>query len=122
MGIEYYLVKPEKKEVFYLAKHFVCPEGIPQYKYGNKPDYISYEDFNDFFWGILKENWNYFADCDITLNDTESIIFDIYQWCAYDKIYFDNDCSDNAKNWLEWKETGDITLLLEKLHERNENN
>ena len=42
MGIEYYLVNPEKEEIFYLAKHFYCPEGIIDFKYTQKADYIDY--------------------------------------------------------------------------------
>ena len=116
MGTEYYIVKPDKKEIFYLGKHFSGFEGINTFHFKPEADYPDYEDFDDFFWLTLRENWDYFRDCDITLSEVYLIIAEIHDWCFCEKVYLDNDCSDNAKNWLNWQETGSIINLLEKVH------
>lgn len=119
MGTEYYIVKPEKKEVFYLGKHF---EGFDKIKNAiycksiEEANYPSYEDWDDFFWDTLRENWNYFLGCELTLEQTSDIIHQIYEWCVSDKVILDNDCSNTCKEWKDWKETGDITVILERLH------
>ena len=115
MGTEYYLVKPDKKEIFYLGKHFYGFDKINTFHFKPIADYPAYEDFDEFFWTTLQENWDYFRDCEITLRQVYYIIGEIHEWCYCDKVYFDNDCSQNAQNWLNWKETGSITELLENL-------
>jgi len=119
MGIEYYLVKPLKKEIFYLGKHFSGFSEIPSIEY--KPslesaDFPNYEDWDDFFWNTLRENWEYFLSCDLTLEQASDIIHEIYEWCASDKVIFEHDCSPTAHIWAEWKETGSIVTLLEEAH------
>ena len=116
MGTEYYLLKPEKKEVFYLGKHFLGFSKIPSTSYNQEAKYPDYEDWDDFFWDTLKENWEYFLPCDLTLEQVSDLIYEIYDWCYADKVILSSDCSDEASKWLEWKETGSITALLEKIH------
>lgn len=119
MGIEYYLVKPEKEEVFYLGKHFNGFNEIRNATYCksiNEADYPSYEDWDDFFWDTLRENWDYFLGCELTLEQTSDVIHQIYEWCVSDKVILDNDCSNTCKDWKDWKETGDITSILEGIH------
>ena len=123
MGIEYYLVKPEKKEVFYLGKHFNGFNEIrngPYCKSVNEADYPSYEDWDDFFWDTLRENWDYFLGCELTLEQTSDVIHQIYEWCVTNRVILDNDCSSTCEDWKDWKETGDITSILEGLQERKE--
>ena len=107
MGTEYYLVKPNKKEIFYLGKHMNCPEGITNAIYKDKAEYIGYDCFDDFFWDFFKENYEVFYETYFTLESIRSIIYEIYEWCQYDKVYWDNDCREKTK-WLEWKETGSL--------------
>ena len=119
MGTEYYLLKPEKKEVFYLGKHFSGFEEIPSMVYREGIEgatYPKYEDWNDFFWSTLKVNWDYFYPCDLTLEQVSDVIHEIYEWCTSDKVILDNDCSLTAEIWKDWKETGNITEILEKVH------
>ena len=123
MGIEYYLIKPEKQEIFYLGKHFNGFNEIKSATYCKsiyEADYPSYEDWDDFFWDTLKENWNYFLGCELTLEQTSDVIHHIYEWCISDKVLMDNDCSSTFETWKEWKETGDITTILETLHNTSE--
>ena len=119
MGIEYYLIKPEKKEMFYLGKHFNGLDCIKEVKYCNnldEADYPSCEDWEDFFWDALRNNWEYFSSCELTLEQTSDVIHQIYEWCISDKIILDNDCSNTCENWKNWRETGDITSILESIH------
>jgi hypothetical protein len=118
MGTEYYLLKPEKKETFYLGKHFTGFSNIPNATYHSieSAAYPNYEDWDDFFWNTLRENWEYFLNCDLTLEQASDVIHEIYDWCVSDKVIFDNDCSSTAHIWAEWKETGDITKILERIH------
>ncbi len=118
MGTEYFLVNPEKKEIFYLAKHFECPESIPDFKYKEKAEYLDCDGFDDFFWDMLKTNWNYFYSCNLTLEQVYYIIYKIYEWCACEKVYLDNDCSTNFPTWENWQETGSICDLLEEARSR----
>ena len=122
MGTEYYLVKPEKKEIFYLGKHMECPEGIVNVSYSYKSkdliryaDFINYEYWGDFFWDFLRENEYCFEDS--TLAQAKEIIYEIYDWCLADRVCFDHDCHDNIE-WLEWKETGSLIDLFEKINDR----
>ena len=118
MGIEYYLVKPKKKEIFYLGKHFQGFNEIREATYFSlyEAKYPNYEDWDDFFWDTLRENWDYFQSCDITLSEVSDVIHQIYEWCYSDEVILDHDCSKSYKIWSSWKETGDITTILEKIH------
>jgi hypothetical protein len=120
MGTEYYIVKPEKKEIFYLGKHFNGFDKIPSTTYRknlNEAEYPRYEDWEEFFWSTLKENWNYFLNSDLKLAQASGVIYQIYNWCASDKVILDHDCSESFNEWKDWKETGNITAILEKIHE-----
>lgn len=124
MGTEYYLIKPEKKEVFYLAKHFNNIEGIKSATYcesTDSADYLNYENYEDFFWNMLRENWEYFSTCDLTLEQVSDVVYKIYEWCASDKVILDNDCSNTCEVWKDWEETGNITSILEGIHSTPKN-
>ena len=112
MGIEYYLVKPRKKEVFYLGKHMNCPEGITNRTYKDEANYIEYDCFDDFFWDFLKENYETFYD--LTLESAKDAIYEIYKWCD-DKVYWDNDCREDIR-WAKWKESKSLTDVFERIN------
>lgn len=111
MGTEYYLVKPDKQEIFYLGKHMSCPEGI--HEFSQDAHFIDYYSFHEFFWDFLDENYNEFVCLNLTLEQLSYILFKVYDWSRYDKIYFDNDCNNEAP-WINWKETGSLQNLLEE--------
>ena len=99
MGTEYYLLKPEKKEIFYLGKHFIGFNKIPSMTYRksiSEATFPDYEEWEDFFWDTLKENWDYFLNCELTLDQAADVIYKIYEWCTYDRVILDNDCSSTA--------------------------
>jgi len=125
MGTEYYLLKPEKRELFYLGKHFNGFNGISSRMYRKsiyEATYPNYEDWDEFFWDTLRENWDYFLRCELTLEQTSDVIYKIYDWCKSDKVILDNDCSISVEVWKDWKETGDITKILEDIHNKTCNN
>ena len=113
MGIEYYLVKPEKQEIFYLGKHIVCPEGI--HTFNQDAHWIDYYSFSEFFFDFLEDNLTEFLCMELTLEETRNVIYRIYDWCRDSKVYFDNDCNDRAP-WLNWKETGSLIDILEEIN------
>ena len=116
MGTEYYLVKPEKKEVFYLGKHFTCPFGIANRVYKNKACFIDQDCFDDFLWDFLRDNSEYFND--LKLEDIKEALYKVYEWCSNDKVYFDNDCNDSAE-WLEWGETASLSGIIKEVTDRS---
>ena len=115
MGTEYYLIKPKNKELFYLGKHFSRFSGIPNTSHNDIARYPDYENWDDFFWNTLKENWEYFLYTDLTLEQVSNVIHEIYEWCFSDEVILGNDCAESASRWLNWKETGSITELLENI-------
>ena len=112
MGTEYYLVKPEKKEVFYLGKHFTCPFGIADKAYKNKACFIDQDCFDDFLWDFLRDNSEYFND--LKLEHIKEVLYKVFEWCSEDKIYSDNDCDDNAE-WLEWTEAASLSDIIKEV-------
>lgn len=119
MGIEYYILKPEKREIFYLGKHFNGFDKIPSAKYRkgiNEAEFPAYDDWDDFFWDTLRTNWDYFLNCDLKIDQVSNVIHQIYEWCSSDKVILDNDCSETFNEWKDWEETGSITSLLEEEH------
>ena len=86
MATEYYMVKPSKKEIYYLGKHIMCPDGIPEWKYNEEATYIDYECWDDFFWDFLKENYHEFVNTDYTLENLQIIIYKLYKY--YIKYFY----------------------------------
>ena len=107
-----------------MGKHFVGFNKIKSATYHKIEDaqYPDYEDWDDFFWDTLKENWDYFLNCELTLEQVSDVIYHIYSWCREDKVILDNDCSNTASTWTNWKETGDIVKILEGLRDSKEVN
>lgn len=110
MGAEYWLVKPNKKEIFYLGKHVECIDGIRNASI--VADYIDYDCFQDFFLDVIESN-DGFLDGDHTYNQVKEFAHTVYKWCD-DKVYLSSDYSVDAKLWKDYKETGSIHDFLEK--------
>lgn len=106
MGTEYYLVKPNKKEIFYLGRRISCINGAPIWHYKKQADYASWECLDDVLMDLY-ENSRYFFEEDMTFRQVWDLCYDLFDWCD-DKVYLDNDCSENASIWLDWKETGSV--------------
>ena len=112
MGTEYYLVKPEKKEVLYLGKHFTCPFGVANRIYKNNACFIDQDNFYDFLWDFLRDNSEYFND--LKLEDIKEVLYKVYDWCSGDKVYFDNDCNDKAE-WTDWPEAASLSNIIKNI-------
>lgn len=110
MGTEYYLIKPDKQEVFYLGKHAHCPEGIKDATYGHTEHFIDYHSFTEFLLDYIDANHWEFAD-EMTWGELNKEAYNIYKWCSYDKVLFAHDCMEDAEEWLNWKETGSVLEL-----------
>lgn len=122
MGIEYYLIKPEIKEIFYLGKHINCPDGIANAQYSKEATRINYSAFKRFFWDFVTKNEDVFYGTTLSYDEVKVIVQAIYDWCGEDKVIFDHDCSNNAKEWLKWKETGSLITLFETYNDSHYRN
>ena len=118
MGVEYFIVKPSKQEVFYLGKH-VCPFECIKVS-ASTADYIDCDCFHDFFLDILDTNPDGLIGDYNTLEDIRDFAYTLYEWCD-DKVYFSNDCCDDFKLFKSYQESGSIVEFCEKLNERKEN-
>lgn len=102
MATEYYIVKPEQKKIFYLGKRISCLEGLNEWSYLKKADYATWECWEDVVFD-LQENSRYFLEGgDMTIGQMWDFCDAIYEFCN-DKVYLDNDCSDNFVNWKDWE-------------------
>ena len=114
MGVEYYIVKPEKREVFYLGKH-VQPFDCMKIS-ASTADYIDCESFLDFFLDLLGNNYDGLIGSERTLNDIREFAYQIYEWCD-GKVYFSNDCCNDFELFKDYEETGSIIKFCEELEE-----
>lgn len=110
MGAEYWLVKPNKKETFYLGKHVEPIDGICNASF--VANYIEYDCFQDFFLAVIESN-DGFLDGDYTYNQVKEFAHTLYKWCD-DKVYLSSDYSQDVELWKDYKETGSICDFLEK--------
>ena len=55
MGTEYYLVKPQTKELFYLGKRLSSLAGVPTWIHTQKADYAKWETVDDVFLDIFEK-------------------------------------------------------------------
>lgn len=110
MGIEYYIIKPRTKEMFYLGKDlWYNMEGLPQ----REPNFTEYRDWEDVACDIIR------ARCWVSDDRMEYIMEladAIYEFCDCEEVRLANDCEDNAE-WLnEYKETVDISDVCRKVY------
>ena len=102
MGTEYYLVKPSKKELYYLGKHFSYIDGISI----NNPEYVEYECFKDFLLDIMDNNIEWLPD-EYTFREILDMLYAIYEWMDA-PIMLINDCTDDFKLYADYRETGTV--------------
>ena len=111
MGTEYYLIKPNKQEKFYLGKH-VQPLDCLKIS-ASTADYIDCDSFHDFFLDLLGNNYDGLVGSERTLDDVREFAYELYEWCD-DKVYFSNDGCEDFEIWKDYKETGSIITFCEK--------
>ena len=109
MGTEYWLVKPNKKETFYLGKHIEPLECIRLSH--STADYIDCDCFHDFLLDAIDTN-DGFLDDDRPYKDIKDFVYLLYEWCN-DKVYLSNDCCDDFEIWKDYTETGSIIGFCE---------
>lgn len=112
MATEYYIVKPETKQVFYLGKRISYLDGICEFSRTNEAKYPTWECYEDVVFDI-QENAKYFLQgwSDITVGQVWDFCSQIWDFCE-GKVYLDNDCSDNHKVWKDWEEIDYLSDLL----------
>lgn len=111
MGVEYYLVKPNKKEIFYLGKHVMPLEGIKTHSI--VASYIEHDCFHDFFLDVIDTNDGFLGD-EWKYGDVKEFAYLLYQWCENDVVYFSHDCCEDFETFKDYKETGSIIDFCEK--------
>ena len=109
MGTEYWLVKPNKKEVFYLGKHVEPLECISLS--ASTANYLSCNCFHDFLLDVIDTN-DGFLDDSYPYSVIKEFAYFLYEWCD-DKVYFSNDCCADCALWKDYKETGSIIEFCE---------
>ena len=110
MGAEFYIVKPDKKELFYLGKHVEPFEGIRIS--ASTADYIEHDCFHDFFLDVVNTNDGLLGG-DHTYNQVKEFAYVLYEWCN-DTVYLSSDCSEDFEIWKDYTETGSICDYLSK--------
>lgn len=110
MGTEYWLVKPNKEEIFYLGKH-VQPFNTLAISAASA-DYLKHDYFHDFFIELLETN-NGLIGTEYSYDDMREFAYQLYEWCD-DKVYLSNDCCNDFELWKDYKETGSIIKFCEE--------
>ena len=110
MGTEYWLVKPNKQEIFYLGKHVQPIDCIRNAAI--TADFIDVDCFSDFFLQIIESN-DGFLDEEYTYKDIKNFAYKLYEWCD-DKVYLSNDCYNDFELWKDYKRTGSIIEFCEE--------
>ena len=109
MSTEYFVVKPEKKELFYLGKRISCFDGMATWLHKpQKAEYVKWECFDDLFLDLYENNRYFFEGVDdVPLREIWDFCYALYEWCD-SPVYLDNDCNDDNTEWREWKETESV--------------
>ena len=116
MATEYYIVKPEKRTLFYLGKHFSYLNGLADYKYKRHADWMEYDDYKEIMCDLILDNPCYFDYDTVTLRHLQELAIAIYDFCLDSPVYIDNDCSENFNNWLEFDDTNGICEIFEQVN------
>jgi hypothetical protein len=109
MGLEYYLIKPRTKEMFYLGKYdWYLLEGISRYQCMT----AEYENYKD----VLKDL--IFADCydaDDTMEYMCTLASEIFDFVEGEKVQIVSDCDDDIF-WSRYKEVKDICNIARSIY------
>jgi len=111
MGIEYYIIKPRTKEMFYLGKDlWYNLEGIPS----KEPNFPEWEDWEDVLCDIIR------ARCfvsDDTMEYMMNLASEIWDFCDCEEVRLANDCEGDNLEWLsEYKEVKDISDICREVY------
>lgn len=103
MGVEYYLVKPNKKEIFELGRHIQPFEGIA--KYPQEAAWTEYDYYKEFLLDMIETNGSIIGE-QYTYEEVCNFAYYLWEWMD-DKVYIATDC-DNEQEWQEFKVTGSV--------------
>ena len=109
MGVEYFIVKPSKQEVFYLGKHIQAIDCMNNFH----ADYIRVDNFNEFFLEVIESNDGFLGD-EYTYKDVRDFAYLLYEWCYNDPVYLSSDASPYYNTFKDYKETGSIINFCEE--------
>lgn len=110
MGVEYYIVKPSKQEVFYLGKH-IEPIDCMSVS-ASTANYLNVDCFQDFLLQVIDSN-DGFLDEEYSYREIKNFVYLLYEWCD-DRVYLSSDCSSDWELFKDYKETGSIINFCEK--------
>ena len=110
MGTEYYLVKPAKREVFYLGKHVEPIDCIRNS--ASAANYIDVDCYSDFLLQCIESHDGFLDDC-YPYATIKDFCYLLYEWCN-DKVYMSNDCSKDFDIFKNYEETGSIIKFCEE--------
>lgn len=115
MGVEYYLVSPEKKEKYCLGRHISCIDGVVPVTYKNgEGEYITHERGLEFMLDVIENNGFDFLEPELhTISNMYTFLYEIYEWCYDKKVYLVSDWSDSIEVWKDYKEVGSIYSFCE---------
>lgn len=110
MGIEYYIIKPRTKEMFYLGKDlWYNMEGIPQ----REPNFTEYRDWEDVACDLIRARC---YSCEDTMEYISLLAQEIYDFTDLEEVRIANDCEDDI-SWLkEYKEVKDISDICREAY------
>ena len=109
MGVEYFIVKPSKQEVFYLGKHIQAIDCMNNFH----ANYIKVDNFNEFFLEVIESNDGFLGD-EYTYKDIKNFAYLLYEWCYNDPVYLSSDASPDYNIFKDYKETGSIINFCEE--------
>lgn len=110
MGTEYYIIKPNKKQIFYLGKYITHLDGIPNRIYNKEPAYPLWEGYHDVVQDI-SENCNSFLCYEnLLISQVWEFCQAIYDFCD-GPVYLDSDVNDQIE-WSNWDEIDVFEQIL----------
>ena len=107
MGVEYYLVKPDKEELFYLGKHIQPLDCMNIFS----ADYLKVDNFTDFLLDVIDTNDGFLGD-EYSYRDVKDFAYLLYEWCDA-PVYLSSDASPDFETFKDYKETGSIITFCE---------
>ena len=110
MATEYYIVKPDKKQKFYLGRRISYLDGIPCWRHTQEARFPEWECWEDVV-SDIQENARYFLESDLRVGQVWDFCSAIYEFCD-DKVYLDDDCNDENTEWSDYEEIDVFSDIL----------
>lgn len=110
MGVEYYIIKPKTKEMFYLGKDLWYQlEGISHFS----PKYTEYECVEDVICDIIKAHC--YVDDD-RMEYITTLAYEIFTFVEGEKVLLVSDCDEDISWRDEFKEVKDIIEISQQIY------